>query len=95
MNRFGMALAASLLFSGAAHADSVRIHTSGKSDAELKAQVAAAAVRLCRDESAGSLIELQLRAACAREAVRSALTKSQPSELAQLSNVARPEAGAR
>lgn len=95
MKRFAMALAAVLVASGAAHADPIRISTAGKSDVEVKAQLVGAAAQLCRSEHAGSLLDLHLQAICTRETVRSALAKSQPSELAQLSSARLPQAGIR
>lgn len=86
MNRIGPALAAVFLGVVPAHAESIRISTAGKSDVEVKAQVASVAARLCASESAGSLLDLQLRAVCARDTVQSTLAASQPAKMTQVSD---------
>lgn len=71
------ALAASFV-AAPAFAASIHISTEGKSPAEVKAEVVAAATRLCRAESVGSLFEGKLQATCVKATVQSALSQTPP-----------------
>ena len=69
-----IALAAvAALIAGSASAETVRISTAGKTPAQLKAEVAAAAAQLCRQETAGTLVEINPQRVCVEHTVRAAL----------------------
>jgi hypothetical protein len=70
------AAAAAALVAAPACAGSIRISTDGKTAREVKAEIVAAAVRLCAPESAGSAVAAQLQDRCVRDTVRSAAVQS-------------------
>jgi hypothetical protein len=79
-----LAAVAVTLASAPAHAGSIHISTAGKSPDAVKAEVVAAAARLCQTES-GASFDVRLQAACVKVTVDKALAQAHASSPLQLS----------
>lgn len=80
-----LAAAAAVLVAAPAYADSIHISTVGKSPEQLKTEVTAAATRLCRAQSYGSLFQEKIQATCVTESVSAALGQAGASETMRVS----------
>jgi hypothetical protein len=72
-----IALAATAaLLAAPASAESIRIHTAGKTPVQLRAEVTKAAEHLCASETAGSLVEVGAQRTCVEHTVRATFAHS-------------------
>jgi hypothetical protein len=79
-----LAATAALIAAAPASAASIRVSTTGKSPEAVKAEVVAAASKLCQAESAASF-DLRVQAACVKATVDQALARTGASAPLQFS----------
>jgi hypothetical protein len=87
MIRILSAAAAAALIAAPASAQSVRIDTTGKSPAQLHAEITLAAKRVCNLAIIGASFPQQMYDSCYRHAVADAVAKTGDAALANLAGV--------
>lgn len=71
-----LAAVAAVVVAGPAAAESIHISTLGKSSEQVKAEIQKAAVRVCREENAGSILAYYLQEPCVKATVKAAAAQS-------------------
>jgi len=81
MTRIALLAAAAALIAAPAFAQSIHISTVGKSPEQVRAEVTAAATKLCGKETATATFQIEAMRACVAGTVRTTLAQSSDPQL--------------